>query len=169
MTRKRRASLSDITGGFCGWPFLLDIIRKCEETEYLPSPVWETDLQDQEYQRHLIERDQALIATLFETGGRVAEVVRLRSKHFNFGEHWIRVTSMPLLKRYRKDKQTGRTIPKKETRGTIAIPRDEPLVPHMMNWILKQDDYVFPSPKKGKEINGECSRLNKEGMNFDED
>jgi len=30
------------------------------------------------YQRRLIERDQALIAIPFETGGRVAEVVRLR-------------------------------------------------------------------------------------------
>ena len=44
---------------FCGWDYLLNLIDKCE---------W--------------LRDKALVSTLFETGGRVSEVLKLKTSNF---------------------------------------------------------------------------------------
>ena len=46
----------DIIENFCGWDYLLKIVYKCH-----------------------LNRNKALISALFETGGRVSEVLKLKS------------------------------------------------------------------------------------------
>lgn len=147
--RYERAKVTEIES-FCGWDFLLKLIKECENTEYRFSPKW-SDEKVEAYRRRLVRRDQALIATLFETGGRVIEVLRLRRRNFSFDGRWIRVTGMQVVKRFRKDKRTGKTIPVYSTRGRFSIPIDEPLVPYMVSWVKEQKDFIFPSPKKDRD------------------
>lgn len=98
-----RSKVSDIEQ-FCGWTFLIDIARECENTKYGVSSKWTDAHPDEaeEYVKSLKRRDQALVATLFLTGGRVVEVLQLRKKHFSFGEKWIWVTGMDVVKRWKK-------------------------------------------------------------------
>ena len=49
----------EVVESFCGWDFLADLVKKCE---------W--------------SRDRELVAALFETGGRVSEVIRLETRMF---------------------------------------------------------------------------------------
>jgi len=101
----------------------------------------------------LIRRDQALIAALFETGGRVSEVVQLRLRNFQVEEEAVIVTGMRVLKRFEKVKEyedeTGRvrwvTKPVYETRGRFPILVKEPLVPYLLSWLEESEDYLFPS------------------------
>jgi len=145
-----RKSVEDDVESFCGWDLLLKIVKECENTRYLVSPRWPAEKAD-EYWERLIRRDQALIATMFETGGRVIEVLKLRKQNFEFGEKWIRIKGMSVMKRFKRDKQTGETKPILTTRGKFSIPLDEPLVPYMVEWVKDQDDYIFPSPKLDKD------------------
>lgn len=146
--------------GFQGWGLLQELIDECRNTEYRPSPVWMNYLNTkdvEEYREHLTKRDQALIATLFLTGGRVNETAQLRKSNFKTEETpqgtWILVTGMAVLKGFKKigvDEVTNKWITEKvhQTRGRFPIPGDEPLVPYMMDWVEQSEDHLFTSPAK---------------------
>lgn len=143
---------------FDGWDFMLRLVEECRNTPY-KAPAILTEEAARAHVAKLIRRDQALIATLFETGGRVSEVVQLRRHNFKISRRWIRVTGMRVLKRFRKVGEyvdaSGRkrwiTEPIYVTRGRFSIPIDEPLVPYMLDWIREADDYLFPSPAPSRE------------------
>jgi len=137
---------------FDGWDFMLSLVEECRRTPYKAPRVLEGETAE-EYVARLIRRDQALIATLFETGGRVSEVIQLRRRNFQVGEEAIIVTGMKVLKRYEKVKEyeddTGRvrwiTRPVFETRGRFPILVKEPLVLYLLPWLDETEDYLFPS------------------------
>ena len=87
---------------FDGWDTMLRLVEECRNTDYRPSPVWGGDEDPAAYRERMIRRDQALIATLFETGGRVSEVLQLRRENFEWDDEIIVVTGMRVLKRFRK-------------------------------------------------------------------
>jgi len=99
---------------------------------------------------------QALISVLFETGGRVGEVLSLRKSNFILSHpEVILVMKMPVLKRYEKvekipdqTKKSGYRwkTKKKEDYRTIPIPRNSPLVPYILGYLnkLKSDELLFP-------------------------
>ncbi|MBO3809632.1 MAG: site-specific integrase, partial [Candidatus Brockarchaeota archaeon] len=140
----RKSVARDVTE-FCGWDLLLKIVEECENTEYRASPVW-----GERAPESLVKRDKALIATLFETGGRVVEVLRLTRGNFSFDENWVYVTGMQVVKRYQRDRRTGLTRQVFTSRGRFAFPVDEPLAPYVKDWVEQQRDYIFPSPKTGR-------------------
>jgi len=143
---------------FDGWDTMLRLVEECRNTDYRPSPVWGGDEDPAAYRERMIRRDQALIATLFETGGRVSEVLQLRRENFEWDDEIIVVTGMRVLKRFRKVGEyvdaSGRkrwvTEPVYVTRGRFPILRREPLVPYMLGWIVECDGYLFPSPKRDR-------------------
>lgn len=113
----------DEVEGFCGWDFLLSL------TEALDSPLY-----------------QGFMATLFETGGRVSEVLELNKKHFNLELHpaVIVVERMPVLKRFEvvekmpdpQKKKGFRWITKKmRDYRYFPIRKGEALVPYMLDWL----------------------------------
>jgi len=106
---------------FCGWDRLSEIVEKIGELE-TPYPS---------------KMLQALIATLFETGGRVSEVLKLRRGNFDLGSDssLAIVKAMPVLKR-KPETSTDRTIP---------IKRSDPLWPYIEAWLedKKPDDILF--------------------------
>lgn len=107
----KKHSVQDIAS-FCGWDRLLGIVKKAR-----------------------YYRDKALIATLFETGGRVSEVLMLRNRNFDFSNKtFIIVKGMPLVKR--KEMGAFRSFP---------IRRDDPLVPYLEDWVkrFERDDKIF--------------------------
>lgn len=121
--------------------------------------MWPTDHPGcQEYREHLIRRDQALIAALFLTGGRVNEVVPLRKSNFEAHPRSIHVKGMKVLKRYKKlssyidpeGKKRFVTEPIYATRGVFAIQPQELLVPILTLWLEEVEDYLFPSPAKSR-------------------
>jgi len=79
----KRHSVEKDVKTFCGWPLLLKLIGSCSK------PIV-----------------KALIACLFETGGRVSEVLSLRVDMFQVNKQTqppiIIVSGMPLFKRYEK-------------------------------------------------------------------
>jgi integrase len=122
----------DEVEGFCGWEFLLRLVTVFE------SPM-----------------HQGFIASLFETGGRISEVLQLRKTHFNLGLHpeLIVVEHMPVLKRYelveKKPDQTKKrgfhwVTKKKSDYRFFPIRRDEALVPYMLKWLeMAPTDLLF--------------------------
>ncbi|MCJ7731591.1 site-specific integrase [Candidatus Bathyarchaeota archaeon] len=149
-----RASVGEDVEEFVGWDTLMGLVEECERSEYKPCPAWDMDPFD--YRERLIIRDQALIAALFLTGGRVSEVVGLRVSNFEVLPLDIRVKGMAVLKRYKKidsylDEQGRKRFVTEKitmTRGTFSISRDEPLVPYLLDWIKESEDYLFPSPSR---------------------
>jgi integrase len=149
-----RASVGADVEEFVGWDVLMELVEECERSEYKPSPAWDLDPFD--YRERLVRRDQALVAALFLTGGRVSEVVGLRVGNFEVRAFDVRVKGMMVLKRYKKishyldDDGRKRYVTEKVamTRGTFSISRDEPLVPYLLNWIKESEDYLFPSPSR---------------------
>jgi len=137
----RRVSVDDVEG-FVGWPYLMKLIKRCDKTRYV--------------NRLHNERDKGLVATLFETGGRLREVLMLRKRDFEEAGDYVLVKGMRVLKRYRKvsgwtdnkGKKRWKTEPDSVTRGTFPIRIDEPLTPFMMNWVKQSRAYLFPSPKQ---------------------
>lgn len=148
-----KRSMADIDK-FIGWDTLMNLIEECEQTKYKPSPAWDNDMDPFDYKNRLIKRDQALIATLFLTGGRVNEVVPLRKNQFEIHPLSLQVRGMRVLKRYKKLSHTvdeqGRKHYETETivvtRGVIPINYAEPLVPILLEYLKTVDDYLFPSP-----------------------
>jgi len=90
---KRNIGSADEVPEFIGWPKLLSIIEACNQIPY-----------DMYYADYCRERDKALVATLFETGGRIGEVLALTKSNFNFDAHpdYCIVTGMLLEKRFEK-------------------------------------------------------------------
>lgn len=134
----KRVSVGDIPE-FVGWDFLLKLVDRANQVEYID--------------RYYNERDKALVAALFETGGRVSEVLSLRQKNFDFdtSENFILVKGMPVLKRIKKTglrivdgKRKWETERKVMSRGIFPIRREDPLTPILANWVENVDDYLFP-------------------------
>jgi site-specific recombinase XerD len=109
---------------FCGWDYLLKLVKKCRR-----------------------EVDKALISALFETGGRVSEVLELRKDNFVVQEPFLIVKAMPVLKRYKKigeyrDK-TGRIkwrTERKMAYRTFPIHMEEPLCRLLLGYLSKIPD-----------------------------
>jgi integrase len=128
MSRKTKRSV-EVIETFCGWDYLLDTVNRCDRI-----------------------RDKALISALFETGGRVSEVLSLEKKHFALDDpDYIVVKAMPIFKRYKKigeytDEQGRRRWKTTKTKGyrTFPIPRREPLVPYLLDYLdLCKSDRLF--------------------------
>ena len=139
----RRSCIDLERKSFCGWNVLVDLIKACDDpARYNPADYF-----------HLKERDKALIAALFLTGGRCSEVIRLRKKMFNITDGWVEVRHMPVLKHFRKIKDAnGETVEtkRKQTTREFAFRRQEPLAEILVNWIdLNTQDYLFPSNHLG--------------------
>ena len=152
-----RASVGEVLR-FVGWGTLMGLVRECENTPYKVSPVWPRDSPyAEEYRDRLVRRDQALIAALFLTGGRVSEVVPLRKNNFSLqGEpDAIIVTDMPREKSFRKvgeyvenGKKRWITEKVEATRRDFPILKNEALVPILTSWLEETEDYLFTSPAK---------------------
>ena len=132
---------------FCGWRDLFKFLSKCE------TPV-----------------TGALFATLFETGCRISEGLMLDSSMFVENTDTLRIYSVPVLKKNHKQRKKEipeemrliltqeqidtiekyyeehkpPEVPKKLVTRTIPIPKKEPLVSAMMNWVHEQDGLLFP-------------------------
>lgn len=101
----------DVVKSFCIWDYLLDLVNKCDGI-----------------------RDRALVSALFETGGRVSEVLLLEMDNFVVHNQYIVIKSMPVLKRYHKigefvDKHGRKRwrMEKKKAYRTFPIHSKEPL------------------------------------------
>lgn len=89
---KRSIGEPDEVPEFIGWNKLLSIIDACNQIDY-----------DMYYRDYCIERDKGLIATLFETGGRIGEVLPLTKENFDFNHpQYCIVSGMLLEKRFEK-------------------------------------------------------------------
>jgi integrase len=77
--------------GFCGWKTLMLLVKAADLTQYRTSQ-----------NEILRQRDQALVCLLFQTGGRIQEVMQLRKGNFKIYEDKILVSGMPVVKRYKK-------------------------------------------------------------------
>lgn len=98
--------------GFCGWGYLLALVGAC-----------------------LDRLESALISTLFETGGRVSEVIALKSDDFHFNLHRdprIVVVEMAVSKRRRGP-----------NRRVFPVRSDEPLAPYMLNYVRRVNGKLF--------------------------
>jgi len=131
MKHKDRSVENDVRG-FCGWQFLGRVINEAEDQE------------------------KGLVVALFETGGRVSEVIKLRKRHFylELNPEVIVVDAMPVVKKYEKiseipDPKKKRGVrwvtQKKADSRTIPIKKTDPLVPYLVNHYNKAKDYLFPS------------------------
>jgi len=137
----KRSSVGDLEG-FCGWRPLLECIKHFSR-----------------------ERDRAFISTLFETGGRVSEVLQLRKENFEVAdETWLLCRNMSLEKRYKKlhgyvdhsGRQRWLTEKIDSVRRPFPIRLNEPLVQYLTEWLSKLEqpsEMLFPSPvKPGKPL-----------------
>lgn len=96
----RRSIGSDEVPEFMGWNKLLSLIDACNKLDY--------NVYSQDY---CIERDKALISTLFETGGRIREILSLEKSNFDF-QHpdYCMVRNMLLEKRFEKTASYFETV-----------------------------------------------------------
>ncbi len=151
---------------FYGWQTLLRLVEECENTPYFKrSNLFKlTEEEKEQLRRKLIMRDKALIATAFETGGRISEVLLLKKGNFEVKEDRLIVRDMPVVKRYEKvgeriekwqgegePEDTGKwhwsykydawirrrfiTKPKMDRRNVLEIPRFEPLTQYIAEWL----------------------------------
>jgi len=113
----QRMSIDDILT-FVGWDTIQSIVDACERQHY---DEWRCDSS------YCIERDKALIATLFLTGGRVNEVLSLRRENFNFSNpEYITVSGMLLEKIFRKVRAYIEVLdepPRKNVFASLYIPK----------------------------------------------
>jgi hypothetical protein len=132
-----RLNVKDYVEEFCGWKALTDL-SSCATPG----------------------RDQAFLATLFLTGGRVSETLALKRENFEVRNHEgiVLVRNMPLLKRYKKLSETVNEEGKKgwiteklsKNRKPFPIIIREPLAPIFLDYLGKAEGLLFPSPyKKG--------------------
>jgi integrase len=131
---------------FCGWALLKDIVEAARSIGFKGT------------------RNAGFVATLFNTGGRVSEVLALKPTNFRIfkGCHppLVVVENMPLLKRYEKtgeyiDENGKRHFHTKRipaVRNSFSMRVDEPLIKPMLVWIVEaykaHYEYLFPSPYK---------------------
>ncbi len=166
---------------FCGWDLLLSLVEECENIPYYETSrlIRLTEEERAEVRRRLVMRDQALIATAFETGGRISEVLALRCGNFEVAEDRIIVRDMPVVKRWRKlreevevwrgegDPEPGlryHFLPKyggwvrrrfmtegiKDRRNVLEIPTFEPLTPYIIQWLKWFKEDDYLFPSYGK-------------------
>lgn len=81
------------------------------------------------------ERDQNIARALFETGGRVSEVIQLKPRHFQDDGEYVKVMGMPLEK-----------SKKLTQRWPFLIEKTEPLMNSLLKWIMTRKNWLFPSP-----------------------
>jgi integrase len=171
---------------FCGWDVLQRLIKECENTPYFRrSHLFKlTEAEKEALRRKLIMRDKALIATAFETGGRISEVLALKPSNFEVKDDRIVVRDMPVVKRYEKvgeriQKWEGEkdpedtnlwhwshkydawirrrfiTKPKMDRRNVLEIPRFESLTQYIIQWLEELPrDAAWMFPGYGKDSNG---------------
>lgn len=129
----KKHSVEEDVVSFCGWPFLADLLDKTP-SKYKP-----------------------VFSALFETGGRVSEVLMLRGENLDLKAHpdIILVRNMPILKRYEKvgekrDPVTGKTrwiTERRDDYRTFPIVKKEPLVDYLLPRIKKlknEKELLFP-------------------------
>ena len=159
----KRVSISKDVQDFCGWNFLLEIMDACR-TSF----------------------EKALIATLFESGCRVSELLMLKKHNFLLDIHpeLIVVDGAPVLKKYKKVDEVPDPKRKSGKRWitqhvvkyrTFPIKRSEPLVEPMLDWMEKvRGEKLFPQFDKVKNkrhkvlhiIRGIGSRIKRERIPF---
>lgn len=175
-----RKSVETDVQEFCGWRLLIDIVEACGKTMYYskPSKVFSED-QRRKLRIKLQERDQELVATAFESGGRITEVLKLRRGNIAVEDDHIIITGMRVIKRYEKEdeyldivderpdtverslyhwsykydawvRRRWKTKEKFVLRGRIAIPMFEPLAYLVIRCAEKAEDYLFPTKFKRK-------------------
>ena len=104
MKKPKRGSSS--VSKFCGWGTLASLVKKAPSVKV-----------------------GALIATLFETGCRISELLQLKADQFEIEDGWIMVYGAPVLKKGKASEA--------EKRRNIPIPRTEPLVSVMTDFVEK--------------------------------
>jgi integrase len=131
-----RLNVEEYVEKFCGWQALTELINLIYD-----------------------EKQKAFFVTMFQTGGRVTEVLLLKKYNFTVlpDEGIVKVTQMRLLKRYEKldnyvdteGKNRWHTQRLVKFRKTFTIQRREPFTLILENY-LKQvngpDVYLFASP-----------------------
>jgi len=161
----RRLSVERDVSQFVGWDILIAMINECDKTPYFKRSRFRHPYDADKLRR----RDKALIATLFEAGGRVQEVLLLRKSNFEVTKDSLVVSDMKVLKRYKKvdeildikaEKPKGEigklyhwshkhdawvrrryvTKPVLVTRGRFIIPKFEPLVKPILTWLDEIED-----------------------------
>ena len=107
MPNKQRSIERDVQS-FCGWDFLLELIKACPDMEH-----------------------KGVIAGLFLTGCRVSELIRLRLDNvsFEYLPKLLLFKDVPVLKRY--SRKTGKRY---VDYRTFPVKYDEPLVPFFVDY-----------------------------------
>jgi len=106
MYKYTRRGIGENVKSFCGWNKLEKLVKSAVNIEV-----------------------GALLCTLFETGGRAKEVLKLTGDQFEIvDESFIEVKDMVVLKSHQSSART-RNVP---------IPLDEPLVEPMVEWIKRR-------------------------------
>jgi len=120
----KRSVLHDVEE-FCGYHILLKILSATSD-----------------------EMLQALIGLLFETGGRISEVLQLTPRHFDTTDpDAVIIKRMPVIKRHRRKKRpdgSTYTVSEDFTR-TIPIMRTSPLLSFIGRYVRtkKLDEHLF--------------------------
>lgn len=105
-----RRTLEDITGGFVGWAKIASLVEECKNTQYYrnPSKMFSDEVRTQ-MRLKLQLRDRDLISSAFLVGGRISEVLMLRTNNFAVYEDFVIVRGAPLLKRYERKRELVET------------------------------------------------------------
>lgn len=133
MTASRKSRMGKIPPKYCGDIFLENLITASDKIKRIG---W-----DDEYRK---KYDRALIASLFLTGGRATEVLKLRTSSFDFNDKEASkkgaflVKEFALMKRGTKERRLHVT-------HTFPIWYDDPLVDYLLEWVDEMDGYLFPS------------------------
>jgi hypothetical protein len=133
ITPSRKSRMEKIPPHYCGDEFLESLITT---SDTIKRKGW-----DEEYRK---KYDRALIASLFLTGGRATEVLKLRTSSFDFqnkeatNNDAFLVKEFVLMKRGTKEKRLHVT-------HTFPIWYDDPLVGYLREWIDEMDGRLFPS------------------------
>jgi len=127
-----RLNVKDYIDEFCGWKNLTALI---------------------EYSGSL--RNEAFLTALFQTGGRVREVLGLKNENFIIREieGCVIVRDMSLEKRYKKIKELVDEAGKRRwvtekihaKRKPFPIVVAEPLTPILIEWLGQTEGWLFPS------------------------
>lgn len=133
MTARRKSRMGKIPPKYCGDVFLENLINASDK---IKRRGW-----DEEYRK---KYDRALIASLFLTGGRATEVLKLRTSSFDFQNKETTEKGAFLVKEF--------VLMKRGTKGrrlhithTFPIWYDDPLVDYLLEWVNKMDGLLFPS------------------------
>lgn len=144
MNPNRKSRMGKIPPKYCGDVFLENLITASDK---IKRGGW-----DEEYRK---KYDRALIASLFLTGGRATEVLKLRKSSFDFNNKEATENGAFLVREFVLMKRGMRARAGKKKRRlhvTHAFPiwYDDPLVEYLLEWVEKIDGYLFPSRiKKG--------------------